>query len=386
MAHIRSLRNRILRLLGVATQSKAKAQAAKSSVTKSKSNNQTVQQKAIKTKDKASAIQSHVTNTNDQTVPSYTTKSSNEVDTTPRSTATKPSNQAAPSTTTKPHDDVQTTSQSTTTKPNNEKKAIFLLLFHHNPFRDPYQPPPWNQRQKPTWRMSFNDDEEREYYEGIPVPETDEWYEMPQEHQAQAWHLRQLGKKAAQEERDKATKVRQDLGLLPEKPKSDTNIAQVLKNLRELKASRTVWPPTAMSLRNREYLPEVVKSSTTIPAPQAIQSSTTIPAPQVMSHHDKEQVPEMSKSSMLIATPQAMFHQGSGQSVTTESSATIQSSVTSGSGTSSRFRPKLPHNASSTNTERSQRLQNRGLKVFGDEEARFPDFSFTTETSTPLAE
>ncbi|PMD60030.1 uncharacterized protein K444DRAFT_629872 [Hyaloscypha bicolor E] len=57
----------------------------------------------------------------------------------------------------------------TCTKHSTKKR---LLLFRNSPYRVPYRPPPWNTKPKSKF-MFFNDDEERYYYEGIPVPGAD---------------------------------------------------------------------------------------------------------------------------------------------------------------------------------------------------------------------
>jgi hypothetical protein len=150
--------------------------------------------------------------------------------------------------------------QCTITKPNNVMQAELLLLFHHIPYCVSYQPPPWNTKPDPMF-MLFNADEERYYYEGIPVSETDEWYEMTDEQQAQAMYLKELGQSERQQDQ------------------------------------RT----TAM------FQVEVVQCSAQVP--------------------DKSQDKQQK--------------------------------------TMSRFKPRLPHNAILTNSERARRLQDRGKKLFG---------------------
>lgn len=64
----------------------------------------------------------------------------------------------------------------------------YLTSFHHDPYKVPYQPPPWNKKE-PGF-MLFNDDERRFYYEGIPVPDTEEFMDMTKEQQTQARYER----------------------------------------------------------------------------------------------------------------------------------------------------------------------------------------------------
>jgi hypothetical protein len=61
----------------------------------------------------------------------------------------------------------------TATKPIDLSPPRKTIVFDHNAYQVPYQPPPGTTKPAPSM-MLFNDDELRFYYEKIPVPETDE--------------------------------------------------------------------------------------------------------------------------------------------------------------------------------------------------------------------
>jgi hypothetical protein len=63
--------------------------------------------------------------------------------------------------------------------------TLQLFLFHHDPYRVPYRPPPWNTKPK-SRLMLFSDDEQRNYNEDIPIPDTAEWLKMSKSQQKQA--------------------------------------------------------------------------------------------------------------------------------------------------------------------------------------------------------
>jgi hypothetical protein len=83
------------------------------------------------------------------------------------------------------------------------------MSLHHDPYKVPYEPPPWNEKGKPDF-MLFNDDEKREYYEGIPVPGTEEFFAMTNEEQARAKHERNRGMERAKELEKPQSKQQQD--------------------------------------------------------------------------------------------------------------------------------------------------------------------------------
>jgi hypothetical protein len=217
--------------------------------------------------------------------------------------------------------------------------------------------------------MLFNDDERRFYYEGIPVPGTEDFFDMTKEQQAQAKYERAQGLLRLNKELEGQKIMDQN-----------EQRAQRKKPAISDKAGNSIKDKTGAT--NPQVTKKVNEggSGTRKIAPLKNRTSQKIPSNQIPGKK-----PVTQNDAGVIEEPFKAISKDFDQlSVTGQSSMTAHNSVTGMASLSSkfetnlpkqssRFKPNLLSSASTTNPKGRNRLQNKSKKIGGKKDERFPD-------------